>query len=75
MDRFYTLHRQSIAAIITEARPGLSSRAVSQRAAIVAMLIEGLLLIMGHGKPSHAELRGLRTEVIRQCNNIINLDE
>ncbi len=75
LDRFYVLHRQSIAAIIAEARPALSARAVAHRAAIVAMLFEGLLLLVGHGKPSHSELRGIRTEVIRQCNNIINLGE
>ena len=39
------------------------------------MLIEGLLLLVGHGKPTHSELRGLRSEVIRQCRNIIDLDE
>ncbi|MDE0157509.1 MAG: TetR/AcrR family transcriptional regulator [Gammaproteobacteria bacterium] len=75
LDRFYVLHRQSIAAIIAEVKPQLSARSIAQRTAIVAMLIEGLLLLVGHGKPTHSELRGLRSEVIRQCRNIIDLDE
>ena len=75
LDKFYRMHRQSIAAVISEYRPDLSSRLVAHRTAIVAMMIEGLLLLVGHGKPQHSELRGIRTEVIRQMKNIIESPE
>ena len=72
VDRFYVLHRQSIAAIVAEVRPDLPMRVVAHRAAILTSIIEGMLLIVGHGKPQHVELRGIRTEVIRQAKNIVN---
>ena len=75
LDKFYRLHRQSIAAVIAEYRPELSTRSVGHRAAIVAMLIEGLLLLVGHGKTQHNELRGIRAEVMRQMKNIVESDE
>ncbi len=71
LDRFYIMHRQSIAAIITEMRPELPARVIAQRAAIVGMMSEGMLLLIGHGKPQHSELRGIRAEIIRQAKNII----
>ena len=75
LDKFYRMHRQSIAAVITEYRPDLSSRTVGHRAAIVAMLLEGMLLLVGHGKPQHSELRGIRSEVLRQLKNIVEAPE
>ena len=75
LDNFYTTHRRSIAVLVAEAAPNLSEKAVAHRAAIISMLIEGLLLLIGAGKPSHNDLRGLKTEVLRQVRNIILLDE
>lgn len=75
LDRLYKMHRASIATVIAEACPGLSPKTVAHRAALVAMMIEGLILVVGNGKPQHAELRGIRAELIFQARNIIEAPE
>jgi len=64
MDIFYVRHLASIEQMIRHADPRLSPAVVSHRACIIGMLIEGLLLIMGHGKPKHPQYEGLKTSVI-----------
>lgn len=75
LDRFYIIHRKSIGELISSANPKLSTRAVAHRAALIAMMIEGLLLLLSHNKPQHGELKGLRAEFIYQCLNIVRAPE
>jgi AcrR family transcriptional regulator len=63
LDIFYLRHLASIEEMIRSIEPGLPISGVSHRAAIIGMLIEGLLLIMGHGKPKHPQYEGLRASV------------
>ncbi len=70
LDNFYTQHRRYFAELIHQLNPELPLNKVTQRAAIIAMMIEGLLLIVGNGKPLHSELKGLKKEVILQAKVI-----
>lgn len=64
LDVFYVRHLASIEDMIRSIKPRLPMAKVTHRACIIGMLIEGLLLILGHGKPKHPQYEGLRASVI-----------
>lgn len=59
LDLFYVRHIASIEQMITVLNPRLPDKVAFHRAALVAMMIEGLVLIMGHGKKRRPEHVGL----------------
>lgn len=58
-DRMYSHHRANLARLIAAANPALAEREVQHRAALIAMQIEGLMLLISENKPRHAELEGI----------------
>lgn len=75
MDTIYTLHRQNIEQLIVEINPNLNASCSSHRAAIVTALIEGLMLLLGDGKPHHSELEGIDQEVKNRILDIVTMPE
>lgn len=63
-DQMYSYHRHTIEKLIAAVNPALSPGTVSLRAALVAMQIEGLMLLISDAKPKHAELTGIEEECI-----------
>lgn len=55
LDHFYQSHLTSLQSLFAEVNPALDRETATLKAAVVGMMIEGLVLIMGHGKPAHPE--------------------
>ena len=72
MDMLYEKHIGSLTEMVREVNPVLSVRKAKQRAAIIAMSIEGLILILGNDKPSHEEYKDLDEEVKLRIMGIIH---
>lgn len=64
VDRMYQHHRGNIENLIAAANPSLSKQSASLRAALIAMQIEGLMLLISDAKPKHAELAGIEDECV-----------
>lgn len=60
MDIFYARHLASLESMIGELNPALDILTRRHRAALIGMMIEGLILILGHGKPKRAQNRNLK---------------
>jgi len=71
-DMMYSHHRQTLAGLIAEANPALPAATVKLRAAIVAMQIEGLMLLLSESKPQHAELQGIEDECVAAILQIVD---
>jgi AcrR family transcriptional regulator len=71
MDDFYARHRESFAVLIRALNPSLDEDVVVKRATLVAMLIEGLLLMVGAGKPAHPEFRDIDEEAKRRILDMV----
>jgi len=71
LDSGYTLHRANFAGLIRAMNPSLGEKAVAHRAVIIAMLLEGLVLVVGEGKPHHEEFEGLDEEVKKRILDIV----
>lgn len=71
MDTLYVMHRKNLSELITLMNPSISRQTVAHRATMVAMTIEGLLLMVGDGKPQHDEFEGLNEEVKARILDII----
>lgn len=59
MDIFYLRHIASLETMVWNLNPKLDAREAKERAALIGMMIEGLVLILGYGKPKHAQYHGL----------------
>lgn len=59
LDLFYVRHIASIEKMVVVLNPKLPTDVALHRASLVAMMIEGLVLILGHGKKKRAEYAGL----------------
>lgn len=70
-DTMYAHHRGVLADLIAEANPALPPGTVQLRAAIVAMQIEGLMLLISDSKPRHAELAGIEDECVAGIMSIV----
>jgi len=64
-DRMYSRHRANLARLIAAANPELAEREVQLRAALIAMQIEGLMLLISENKPRHAELEGIEDACVQ----------
>lgn len=73
-DAMYAHHRRVLAGLIGEANPALPPATVELRAAIVAMQIEGLMLLISDSKPRHAELAGIEDECVAGIMSIVLRD-
>jgi len=71
LDEIYALHMATFKKLIAAMNPTLSEITIAHRAAIVAMTLEGLFLVIGHGKPPHAEYAGLEDEVRARILDIV----
>ena len=71
-DRMYTHHRENLGLLIAAANPALSFRQVKLRAALVAMQIEGLMLLISEAKPRHVELEGIEEECVAAVLRIVD---
>lgn len=60
MDIFYLRHLQSLERAIRDINPLLDKETGKHRAALIGMMIEGLVLILGHGKPRHPQYKNLK---------------
>lgn len=63
-DEMYCHHRQNIAELIINANPDLPPLQAQRRAALIAMQIEGLMLLISDAKPAHAELVGIDEDCV-----------
>ncbi len=75
VDQMYSHHRRNIENLIAAANPSLSHRLVSLRAALIAMQIEGLMLLISDAKPKHAELAGIEAECVTTILRIVAAPE
>ena len=71
LDSGYTLHRAGFARLILAMNPSLSQKSVAHRAVIIAMLLEGLMLVIGDNKPHHEEFEDLDEEVKKRILDIV----
>jgi AcrR family transcriptional regulator len=70
MDVFYGQMRSWIESLLQAANP-LQSKATRQwRAALITAQIEGLMILIGHNRVDHPELRGLEREAIAQIKRL-----
>lgn len=70
-DKMYTHHRQNLGRLISAANTDLSSNEIQQRAALVSMQIEGLMLLINESKPKHPELDGIEEECVAAIMNVV----
>lgn len=70
-DRMYSHHRRNLARLVAATNPALDERTVQQRAALIAMQIEGLMLLISEGKPQHAELQGIEEECVAAIMRLV----
>lgn len=75
VDQMYSHHRRNIENLIAAANPTLSKRRISLRAAVIAMQIEGLMLLISDAKPKHAELAGIESECVAAILRIVEAPE
>lgn len=74
LDRMYCHHRRNLEKYIRAANPKLTNKKISLRAALVAMQIEGLMLLISESKPQHPELDGLDAECLNSLMNLVLSD-
>ena len=70
-DRMYSHHRANLARLIAAANPALSDAEVQLRAALVAMQIEGLMLLISDNKTQHPELAGLEEAGVKTLMKMV----
>lgn len=71
MDALYTAHRVNIAGLVRAMNPNISDATVEHRAVIVAMMLQGMVLMLGDGKPRHAEFENLDVEIKQRILDIV----
>ena len=70
-DNMYCHHRTNLARLVAAANPALSARQIQHRAALIAMQIEGLMLLISDNKPPHPELEGIEETCVEALMNIV----
>jgi hypothetical protein len=70
MDTFYGRLRASIERMIAELNPAMAGETRALRAALITTQIEGLMIVVGPGKPSHRELDGIEDEAVLQIERM-----
>ncbi len=71
LDRLYERHCDHLAGLIQEMNPTLPGETARQRATIVTMMLEGMMLFVGDVKPTCKETPGLDEEVKRRMLDIV----
>lgn len=74
-DRMYSHHRANLARLIAAANPELGDAEVQLRAALVAMQIEGLMLLISDNKTKHPELAGVEEACVKTLMNMVLASE
>src|SRR3979411_136950 len=70
MDTFYGRLRNSIDGMIADLNPGMTAETRALRAALITTQIEGLMILVGPGKPRHSELSGIEDEAMLQIEKM-----
>jgi AcrR family transcriptional regulator len=70
MDTFYGRLRNSIEGMIADLNPGMTAETRALRAALITTQIEGLMILVGPGKPRHSELSGIEAEAMLQIEKM-----
>jgi AcrR family transcriptional regulator len=70
MDTFYGRLRASIDRMIAEINPAMAAERRALRAALITAQIEGLMILVGPGKPKHRELDGIEDEAMFQIERM-----
>lgn len=70
-DAMYVHHRRNLEGLVAACNPALPQRQVALRAALVAMQIEGLMLLISDGKPKHNDLVGIEEECVAAILNMV----
>lgn len=70
-DTLYSHHRLNLERLIARVNPALPPATLSRRAALVAMQIEGLMLLISDSKPQHAELQGIDEECVAAIMRLV----
>jgi AcrR family transcriptional regulator len=70
MDTFYGRLRASIDRMIAEISPAMTAETRALRAALITTQIEGLMILVGPGKPTHRELDGIEDEAMIQIERM-----
>ena len=70
MDTFYGRLRASIDGMIADLNPTMAAETRALRAALITTQIEGLMILVGPGKPRHRELPGIEEEAMAQIENM-----
>lgn len=75
MDVIYTLHRQNFEKLIRAVNPGLSERKIAHRAIMATMICDGMLLLIGDGKPWHEEFEGIEKEIKSRILDVVMMPD
>ncbi|WP_151613391.1 TetR/AcrR family transcriptional regulator [Sinorhizobium alkalisoli] len=75
MDLMYCDHRQSIEKQLAAINPHMPKDMRPIRAALIAVQIEGLMLLIAANRPKHAELRGIEEECLNQILRLAHSSE
>lgn len=70
MDTFYGRLRGSIDRMIADLNPTMTAETRALRAALITTQIEGLMVLLGPGKPRHPELSGIENEAMVQIEKM-----
>lgn len=73
LDLFYQRHISSVEKMVALLNPRLSKEESGHRAALAAMMIEGLVLIIGHGKKKHTQYAKLRDAAKEMITRMVAL--
>ena len=74
MDVFYSQMRSWIETLIQDMNPQMSKSTRQKRAALFTAQIEGLMVLIGHGRIPHEELVGLEEAAVAQITHLAFLD-
>lgn len=74
MDFMYTYQREWVEGMISKVCPAMPEQLVKLRAALITTQIEGLMLLLGKGKPEHETLKGLEEECSRQLMQLSGVE-
>lgn len=70
MDTFYGRLRATIDRMIAAINPSMPADTRALRAALITTQIEGLMILVGPGKPRHRELEGIEDEAMIQIEQM-----
>ncbi|MFD1745068.1 TetR/AcrR family transcriptional regulator [Rhizobium helianthi] len=74
MDLMYTDHRRTLERQLAVINPHIAPERLPRLAALIAVQIEGLMLLISAGRPKHAELEGIEEECMRQIMRLVYED-